>query len=40
LANLNRAIGISTYQLSDLPSEIQAELPTVEQLQQALDAPD
>lgn len=37
LANLNRAIGISTYRLGEIPSELQSELPTVEQLQQALD---
>ncbi|PSB14790.1 DUF1016 domain-containing protein [Phormidesmis priestleyi ULC007] len=39
LANLNRAIGVSTYQLGDLPLEIQSELPTVEQLQQVLEIP-
>ena len=37
LANLNRAIGVSTYQTGELPSKLQAQLPTVEQLQQALD---
>lgn len=37
LANMNRAIGISTYQTGEIPSELQSELPTVEQLQQALD---
>ena len=37
LTNLNRAIGVSTYQTGELPLEIRAELPTVEQLQQALD---
>jgi len=36
LANLNRAIGISTYQLGDLPPEIQSQFPTAEQLQQVL----
>jgi len=39
LANLNRAIGVSTYQLGDLPLELQSELPTVEQLQQVLEIP-
>ena len=39
LANLNRAIGVSTYQLGDLPIELQSELPTVEQLQQVLEIP-
>ena len=37
LANLNRAIGISTYQLGDVPPELQSELPTIGQLQQALN---
>ena len=37
LRNLNRAIGISTYHLGDLPAELQSELPTVEQLQQILN---
>lgn len=39
LANLNRAIGVSTYQLGDFPLELQSELPTVEQLQQVLEIP-
>jgi len=37
LTNLNRAIGVSTYQTGEIPSELKAQLPTVEQLQQALD---
>jgi predicted nuclease of restriction endonuclease-like (RecB) superfamily len=37
LTNLNRAIGVSTYETGEVPSELQAELPTVQQLQQALD---
>jgi predicted nuclease of restriction endonuclease-like (RecB) superfamily len=37
LTNLNRAIGVSTYETGEIPSELQAELPTVQQLQQALD---
>jgi predicted nuclease of restriction endonuclease-like (RecB) superfamily len=37
LRNLNRAIGISTYELGALPPELESELPTVEQLEQALD---
>lgn len=40
LANLNRAIGVSTYQTGELPPEIQAELPTVQQLQQVLEVPE
>lgn len=36
IENLNRAIGVSTYHLGDLPPELQDDLPTVEQLQQAL----
>jgi predicted nuclease of restriction endonuclease-like (RecB) superfamily len=36
LANLNRAIGVSTYETGAIPSELQAELPTVEQLQQVI----
>jgi hypothetical protein len=37
LTNLNRAIGVSTYRTGEIPSELQSELPTVEQLQQALN---
>ena len=37
LTNLNRAIGVSTYQTGEIPLELQSELPTVEQLQQALN---
>jgi len=39
LRDLNRAIGVSTYQLGELPPELQTELPTIEQLQQVLDVP-
>lgn len=38
LRNLNRAIGISTYELGGLPPELASDLPTVEQLEQALEA--
>lgn len=38
LRNLNRAIGISTYELGTLPPELEAELPTVAQLEQALES--
>jgi len=37
LSNLNRAIGVSTYRIADLPPELQSELPTPEQFQQVLD---
>lgn len=40
LRDLNRAIGVSTYRLGDLPPELQSELPTIEQLQQALELSD
>lgn len=40
LRDLNREIGVSTYQLGELPPELQSELPTVEQLQQLLDSSD
>jgi predicted nuclease of restriction endonuclease-like (RecB) superfamily len=40
LRDLNKPIGVSTYRLGDLPSDLQAELPTVEQLQQVLDLSD
>jgi predicted nuclease of restriction endonuclease-like (RecB) superfamily len=40
LRDLNKPIGVSTYRLGDLPSDLQAELPTVEQLQQVLDLTD
>ena len=39
LRDLNKPIGVSTYRLGDLPSDLQAELPTVEQLQKVLDLP-
>jgi len=40
LRDLNKPIGISTYRLGDLPSDLRAELPTVEQLQHVLDLSD
>ena len=40
LRDLNKPIGGSTYHLGKLPPELQAELPTVEQLHQALDLPE
>lgn len=40
LRDLNKPIGVSTYHLGKLPPELQAELPTVEQLQQALELPE
>ena len=36
LKDLNKPIGVSSYQLGTLPPEIQKKLPTVEQLEQAL----
>jgi YhcG PDDEXK nuclease domain len=36
LRDLNKPIGVSTYRLGELPPELQAELPTPEQLQQVL----
>ncbi|MEM9218513.1 MAG: PDDEXK nuclease domain-containing protein [Cyanobacteria bacterium P01_F01_bin.150] len=36
LKDLNKPIGVSSYQLGTLPPEIQDSLPTVEQLEQAL----
>lgn len=38
LRNLNRAIGISTYEVGVLPPELESELPTLEQLEQVLDS--
>jgi predicted nuclease of restriction endonuclease-like (RecB) superfamily len=36
LRDLNKPIGVSTYRLGELPPDLQAELPTPEQLQQVL----
>jgi len=37
LRDLNKAIGVSTYQLQELPLELRSELPTIEQLQEVLE---